>query len=180
MDFGGRFADDFVWSPDSQYLAVVATRHGQADLFAVEAATGKAVLMTNSAYDEGSPVWTPDGKTLLFSSNRTGHSFPEFTGQWDLYRLFLQPRPAEFDEDDFDKLFAKEEPPAKPEAKPGDKPAEKAAVPVVLKLEDLDRQTEVVAVDPGQRAGVRLSAQGRDHPLRLGHGRPQPPVEDEP
>ncbi|MCX6559787.1 MAG: LpqB family beta-propeller domain-containing protein [Candidatus Aminicenantes bacterium] len=145
MDFGGRFAEDFVWSPDGKYLAVVAARNGQTDVLAIEAATGKSVLMTNSAYDEGSPVWTPDGKTLLFSSNRTGHSFPEFTGQWDLYRLFLQPRPAEFDEDDFDKLFAKEEPPAKPEAKPADK----AAVPVVLKLEDLDRQTEVVAVTLG-------------------------------
>ena len=114
MDFGGRFADDFVWSPDGKYLAVVASRNGQADVFAVEAATGKAVVMTNTAYDEGSPFWTPDGKALLFSSNRTGHSFPEFTGQWDLYRLFLQPRPVEFDEDDFDKLFAKEEPPANP------------------------------------------------------------------
>ncbi len=149
MDFGGRFADDFVWSPDGKYLAVVASRNGQADVFAVEAATGKTVVMTNTAYDEGSPFWTPDGKALLFSSNRTGHSFPEFTGQWDLYRLFLQPRPVEFDEDDFDKLFAKEEPPAKPEAKPGDKPAEKAPAAVALKLEDLDRQTEVVVVTLG-------------------------------
>jgi tricorn protease len=101
--------------------------------------------MTNTAYDEGSPVWTPDGKALLFSSNRTGHSFPEFTGQWDLYRLYLQPQPVEFDEDDFDKLFAKDEPPAKPEAKP----AEKAPAAVSLKLEDVDRQTEVIVVTLG-------------------------------
>lgn len=145
MDFGGRFAAEFAWSTDSRYIAVTAPRNGQNDIFAVEAASGKTVLMTHTAYDEGAPAWTPDGKSLLFSSNRTGHSFPEFTGQNDLYQLYLQPRPPEFDEDDFDKLFAKDEPKEKPEAKPSDK----GPVPVELKLEDLDRQTEVVAVTPG-------------------------------
>ncbi len=165
MDFGGRFASDFAWSPDSRYIAVSAPRNGQADIFAVEIASGKSVLMTNTAYDESAPAWTPDGKALLFSSNRTGHSFPEFTGQNDLYRLYLQPRPPEFDEDDFDKLFAKDEPKddskGKPEAKPdakfetppaagaAAKPADKGPVPIELKLEDLDRQTEVVVVTLG-------------------------------
>ncbi len=157
MDFGGRFAADFAWSPDSRYIAVTAPRNGQQDIFAVEVATGKSILMTNTAFDEGSPVWTPDGKSLLFSSNRTGHSFPEFTGQNDLYRLHLQPQKPEFDEDDFDKLFVKEElkdkpaakPEAKPETKPEAKPAEKGPTPIEIKLEDIDRQTEVVAVTLG-------------------------------
>ena len=161
MDFGGRFASDFAWSPDSRFLAVSAPRNGQDDIFAVEVATGKSTLMTDTAYDEGAPVWTPDGKSLLFSSNRTGHSFPEFTGQNDLYRLLLQPRMPEFDEDDFEKLFAKDEPKdkpeakpeakagPKPEAKPDAKPVEKAPAPVELKLEDIDRQTEVVVVTLG-------------------------------
>jgi tricorn protease len=145
MDFGGRFADEFAWSPDSRFIAATATRNGQTDIFAVEAATGKTELLTNTAYDESGPLWTPDGKFLLFSSNRTGHSFPEFSGQWDLYRLALQPRKPEFDEDDFDKLFAKDEAKDKPEAKKEDK----APAPVVLKLEDLDRQTESVIVTLG-------------------------------
>ena len=145
MDFGGRFADEFAWSPDSRFIAVTATRNGQTDILAVEAATGKTERLTNTAYDESGPLWTPDGKSLLFSSNRTGHSFPEFTGQWDLFRLFLQPRPPEFDEDDFEKLFAKEEPKDKAESKKD----EKAPAPVVLKLEDLDRQTESVVVTLG-------------------------------
>jgi len=149
MDFGGRFADDFVWSPDSRYLAATAPRNGQDDLFAIEVETGKNVLLTNTAYDEGTPVWTPDGKSLLFSSNRTGHSFPEFTGQNDLYRLFLKPQPPEFDEDAFDKLFVKEEPKDQPKDKPAPKPETKPAakdeVKIELNLEDIDRQTEIVA-----------------------------------
>jgi tricorn protease len=145
MDFGGRFADEFAWSHDSRFIAVTASRNGQTDIFAVETATGKTELLTNTAYDESGPLWTPDGKFLLFSSNRTGHSFPEFSGQWDLYRIALQPRKPEFDEDDFDKLFAKDETKDKPEAKKEDK----VPAPVVLKLEDLDRQTESVIVTLG-------------------------------
>jgi tricorn protease len=147
MDFGGRFADDFAWSADGRFIAAVARRNGNLDVFAVEVATGKTILATNTAYDESGPFWAADGKTLLFTSNRTGHSFPEFTGQWDLYRLHLQPRPAEFDEDDFEKLFAKEELPVKD--KPEAKKDEKAPAQVLLKLEDLDRQTEVVVVTLG-------------------------------
>ncbi len=145
MDFGGRFADEFAWSSDSRFIAVTAARNGQTDIFAVEAATGKSEILTDTAYDESGPLWTPDGKSLLFSSNRTGHSFPEFTGRWDLYRLLLQPRRPEFDEDDFDKLFAKDEAKDKPEPKKEDQ----APVPVVLKLEDLARQTESVVVTLG-------------------------------
>lgn len=118
-DFGGRFAPDFAWSPDSTYLGVVARRNANLDIFAVEVAAGKKQLLTNTAYDESGPLWSQDGKILLFTSNRTGHSFPEFTGQWDLYQLYLQPRKPEFDEDDFEKLFLKEdvEKKDKPDAK---------------------------------------------------------------
>jgi tricorn protease len=140
-DFGGRFADDFRWSPDSKYIAVTARRNANMDILAVEVASGKMIPLTNTAYDENGPEWTKDGKSVIFLSNRTGHSFPEFTGQADLYRVLLQPRKPEFDEDGFEKLFAKDEPKDKPEAKTNDK----AVAEVVLKLEDLDRQTEIVA-----------------------------------
>jgi tricorn protease len=141
-DFGGRFSDEFLWSPDGKYIAAAANRNANQDLFAFEVATGAARLMTSTAYDETSPLWTGDGKSLLFASNRTGHSFPEFTGEWDLYQLHLQPVSPEFAEDDFDKLFAKDE--ADKAAKPEPKKDEKTAADIVLKLENLDRQTEIV------------------------------------
>jgi len=140
-DFGGRFAEDFRWSPDAKYIAVSVQRNANLDLFAVEVASGTKTVLTHTAYDESGAEWTKDGKSLLFLSNRTGHSFPEFTGQADLYQLLLQPRKPEFDEDGFDKLFAKEEPKDKPEPKKD----EKAVPDVVLNLEDIDRQTEIVA-----------------------------------
>jgi tricorn protease len=141
-DFGGRFAENFCWSPDSRYLAAVARRNGNLDIMAIDVATGGKQILTNTAYDESDPAWSPDGKFLLFLSNRSGHSFPEFTGQPDLYELYLQPRKPEFDEDDFEKLFVKDE--AEKKEKPAEKKDEKSIPEVVLKLENLDRQTEIV------------------------------------
>lgn len=61
-------------SPDGSNIAFCY----QGDIFVVPAAGGNAQqLTTNSAYD-GSPVWSNDGKTIAFSSDRYGN-FDVFT-----------------------------------------------------------------------------------------------------
>ncbi|MFQ5722239.1 MAG: S41 family peptidase, partial [Candidatus Aminicenantales bacterium] len=137
-DFGGRFGDEFSWSPDSRYLAVVSRGHSNQNIWAVNVESGQKLLLTNTAYDETRPFWSPDGKFLLFTSNRYGHSFPEFTGKWDLYRVWLKPPKAEFDEDKFEKMFEVK----KKETK--EKKGVKPAVEIKFKLENLDRQTEQI------------------------------------
>ncbi len=146
-DFGGRFAASFSWSPDSRYLTVAVWRNGNRDLFAVEVESGEKTLLTNTAYDEQDGKWLPDGSGIIFRSNRFGHSFPEFTGKWDLYRLYLEPKKPEFEEDEFEKLFAKKEnnnrknPEAKFEKMFLKKQSKKR---IKIRLEDIDRQTESV------------------------------------
>lgn len=135
-DFGGRFADDFNWSPDSRFIAITINRNGNADLVAVDRQSGKMTDLTNTAYEEGHPVWSPDGQFMLFTSNRSGHSFPEFTGDSDIYQLYLQPKKPEFEEDTFEKLFT---------AKTDTSKTRKTAPQILFKLDDLDRQTEIVA-----------------------------------
>jgi len=147
-DFGGRFGDDFSWSPDSRYIAVVPQRNGNRDIFAVEIQTKNKILLTNTAYDESNPQWSSDGKFLLFTSNRFGHSFPEFTGKWDIYKVNLEPEKPEFEEDKFDKLFETkdkeeaEKPDREKEEKPKKEKDKNEKVEVKLNLKDLDRQTE--------------------------------------
>jgi len=46
--------------------------HERTHLWRVDSRTGKAVQLTDHAvYDEAQPSWTPDGKWIVFSSNRT-------------------------------------------------------------------------------------------------------------
>jgi len=158
-DFGGRFADKFAWSPDSRYLAVVARREGNTDVFVVDIQSKEKFLLTNTAYDERGPLWSTDGKFMLFRSNRYGHSFPEFTGKWDLYQVHLQPKKTEFEEDKFEKLFVEKD--KEEEKKSEKKENEKPKVIVQLKLEDLDRQTETVANTLGNDGEFILSP--KDH-----------------
>ena len=67
------------WSPDGKWLAVVAQRNDNFDLFRVPATGGDEQRLTASpGYDDG-PDYTPDGKWIYFNSNRSGG--------WDIWRM---------------------------------------------------------------------------------------------
>ena len=154
-DFGGQFADGFTWSPDSRFIAIVPQRNANSDIFAVDAESGKKHPLTNTAYDEGGPHWSSNGKFMLFSSNRFGHSFPEFTGKWDIYQVHFEPKKPEFKEDEFEKLFKAEDKEKK--EKPEKKEDEKEKVEVKFNLKDIDRQTETVTNTLGNDSVFILS-----------------------
>ena len=158
-EFGGRFADEFAWSPDSRFIAIVPQRNGNRDIFAINIESREKILLTNTAYNENGPLWSPDGKFMIFSSNRYGHSFPEFTGKWDLYQLYFEPEKPEFDEDKFEKLFIeqKKESEKKEDAKDKDKKEQKPAREIKFKLDDIDLQTKTVTNTLGNDGEYVLS-----------------------
>ena len=139
-DIYGLRADPPSWSPDSRYVALSIQRDHNVDIVAVDRQTKATTLLTDTAYDEDSPAWSEDGKFLLFTSNRYGHSFPEFTGKWDIYQLHLKLKKPEFAEDKFIKLFAEE----KKDPKPKGEPEKKDTPKVDIVLTDIERQTESV------------------------------------
>ena len=62
-------ASEFAWSPDEKHIAFVV--HGE--IFLMSRAGGKAKRLTDHpAFDHGL-AWSPDGKKLLFLSDRNGH-----------------------------------------------------------------------------------------------------------
>ena len=62
------------WSPNGYRIAywARAAGAGQRDLWTVSSSGGTPVPVTNDAYTDWNPVWSPDGHYLYFSSDRGG------------------------------------------------------------------------------------------------------------
>jgi len=58
------------WSPVSDSIVVAGVRNGRTDLYMVDAGTGETTRVTDDAWDEKEPCWTPDGRGITFSSDR--------------------------------------------------------------------------------------------------------------
>ena len=59
-----------VWSPDSQTIVLSGNCGGFVDLFRITLATGAVEALTHDAYAELEPAFTPDGTSLVFSTDR--------------------------------------------------------------------------------------------------------------
>lgn len=60
------------WSPQGDRIAFsAADRHGHVNLYAVEVRSGELRQITSDLYDDRDPSWSPDGRSLVFSSDRS-------------------------------------------------------------------------------------------------------------
>jgi eukaryotic-like serine/threonine-protein kinase len=60
------------WSPSGGRIVYWSNTRGQRDLYTVAAAGGARVPLTQDAAIDWSPVWSPDGRYVYFSSDRGG------------------------------------------------------------------------------------------------------------
>ncbi|MSU22716.1 MAG: hypothetical protein EXS32_02720 [Opitutus sp.] len=75
------------FSPDGRHIFCERIIDGNRDIFVLSAAGNPAARITNWGSDEGCPIFSADGKWILFSSNRRGN--------WDLWAIrFADGRPA--------------------------------------------------------------------------------------
>lgn len=79
----GRFSDPAL-SPDGTKVAVVRgnLRTGVPDIWTFDVASGEGRFITNDAWPDHSPVWSPDGTQVAFVSERAGISTIRRTS-WD-------------------------------------------------------------------------------------------------
>ena len=83
------------WSPVSDSLVVTGVKGGRSDLYMVHARTGAVTRLTDDTWDEKEPTWSPDGRRVTFSSDRSApvvlHAEPPSHGygHYGLYDLDL-------------------------------------------------------------------------------------------
>ena len=108
---------EFEWSPDSQWLAFIATdTNFFSNLYVqhIEADNPKQLtFLSNISTDD--ILWSPDGKFIIFNTG-------QYRSESQIARVDLKPIRPVFKEEDFDRLFREEKPdkPQPPEAESGE------------------------------------------------------------
>lgn len=94
------------WSPDGGRIAFEGTAGAHSDIYTVDLETGGVANLTRDLFSDHAPAWSPDGRSLVFHSDRAGALVPGRVtataafdgtfdartlgrGQFDLYRLDL-------------------------------------------------------------------------------------------
>ena len=80
------------WSPDGKRIAFVSERDGHvidgrptSEIYVMEADGSNQQRLTNNPFDDGEPSWSPDGKRIVFSSQRDGHFENKFAITHEIY-----------------------------------------------------------------------------------------------
>ena len=90
------------WSPDGGRVAFEGVSGAQSDLYVLDLATGAVQNLTRDLYADHAPAWAPDGRSLVFHSDRGDALRPGAAtaagafdtralgrGTYDLYRVAL-------------------------------------------------------------------------------------------
>ncbi|HLG19490.1 MAG TPA: BamA/TamA family outer membrane protein [Bdellovibrionota bacterium] len=83
---GDAEATEPAWSPDGSSIAFTLFHHDQSDIWIVPAAGGTPKPLTLDAADDRQPVFSADGKEIVFSSDRSGI--------FQLYRIPMNANPS--------------------------------------------------------------------------------------
>ena len=83
-----RFGDGFRISPDGQRVAVEINENGNSDIWVLGLKNNSSTRLTFDPRVDAWPIWSPDGKFVLFRSERVSTTCPEGTWCGDgIYRV---------------------------------------------------------------------------------------------
>ncbi len=90
-----RMGVDFTWSPDSRWIAFTTVGHGHDPymdlaIVNVDGKNPEITPLTESAYFDESPRWSPDGSCVVFVSDRFGmRNQASWGSQSDVFAVFV-------------------------------------------------------------------------------------------
>ena len=110
------------FSPNNEYVLFSAKRNFELDIFIYNIKKGETTNLTNTGVSEEDPYWSPNGKYIYFTSDRTNPSYPLGLQKSNIYRMALDWFDTPYKSEKFDQLFAEED---KKETKDSEKTKEK-------------------------------------------------------
>jgi C-terminal processing protease CtpA/Prc/tricorn protease-like protein len=93
------------FSPDDEYVVFSAYRNFEQDLMIHHIKTAKTINLTNTGISEFSPLWSPDGRYIYFTSSRLKPAYPMGPQEPHIYRLPLQKFDSSYFADKYSDLF---------------------------------------------------------------------------
>ncbi|MEZ4901874.1 MAG: S41 family peptidase [Spirosomataceae bacterium] len=116
----GFYNDMPQFSPNGEYVMFTAYQDFEKDIYLHHLQKNETINLTNTGISESSPIWSPDGKYIYFSSDRQHPNYPFGTRKQKIYRLALtkleEPCQAEKLEEIFKPKKAEPEKPESPKA----------------------------------------------------------------
>lgn len=165
---------DFVWSPDSRWLAF--SRSDQAansEIFIVAASGGEPVNISQHPGRDTTPVWSPDGRRLYWLSGRHARTV-------DVWAVYLTRADHERRAEEWVQLFEDEEAKKKPGAsepaeqdrtaqparrgsrpEADEKPADRQPRPVVIDFDGIHERAQLVRALPGNEQELAVAPDSR-------------------
>lgn len=94
------------FSPNGEYVLFTAIRNFEQDIFVHHLSDNKTINITKTGVSETSPVWSPDGKYLYYTSNPVKPSYPFGMQDASVYELKLDHFDDPYKMAGFEALFA--------------------------------------------------------------------------
>jgi tricorn protease len=96
------------FSPNDEYVLFTAYRNFEEDVFVYNIKENKTTDLTNTGVTETSPLWSPDGKYIYFTSQRLKPGYPFGLPNGKVYRVPLEKIDDPYRIDKYNELFKEE------------------------------------------------------------------------
>ncbi|PZX49918.1 S41 family peptidase [Algoriphagus chordae] len=151
----GFYTPNAYLSPDDEYVVYSPIRNFEREVMVYHRATKKTINLTETFVTETNPYWSPDGKYIYFTSDRTHASFPFGTSEAHLYRMKLEKFAGLFESDKVAALFKEEDKTDKEDKDDKDKKEatpDKSSAKVKISSGDLMERLERIGPAFGQQS----------------------------